>query len=1177
MAQDFNIYPYYDDFDASKNFHRVLFKPGAAVQARELTQLQTILQDQITKFGNHIFKHGSVVIPGNSFAELGVDSVTGATSDLSAFDQTAVVGQTSGVTAFVKKTSGNQLYVAYIQPGTAGEKTFAVGEVINVIGTPSTSTTATALGIGSLAYVNEGVYYVNGAFVTVLKQTAVMSNDAVPSAQVFLKITESVVSSDEDTTLLDPAQGSYNYAAPGSDRQKITLTLVALPLGQTLGEDYVELMRYNVGVLEQHNRFAKYSELERNLARRTYDESGDYLVNGYSIKLVENLRTRFNNGFDVAGSRDAFTVKSTPGKAYIKGFEVETLAPASLTIPKARTAAHIKTGKTTAQLDYGSYILVTDLKGLPNFTQREQVGLWNDADPANASATQMGTIRAFGIDYFLGDPNSQSAIYKLYGFDVSNIDVADVGGIRFGAGGSATVLQTFTVNNIVGTIAPADIFTDQSATRAATVHYKFDSTLYVYKHDHTKQIPIVGDVIISGTKSANLTQSLHITTSKELPLVQLPELVVKSTKTQENTIDTSYTVWKTFVITTDGSGNGAYTLPFGVFNQPEPGSTVAVFSGGVVGFTKLSTSSPSTFNIISGPINTTVTVATQVLKQNAAPKTKTLTTQTLNNVVPVSSISLQKADVYRVVSITSAGVDVTDRYTLDNGQRDFYYGVAYLNLNGILPTSDITVVFEYFSHSGGGDYFGPDSYADIEKIPTYRSTNTSAVYGLANYLDFRPRVSDAGSFSSIFSETVTNGAFLSTSYQYYVHRMDVLYINRAGAVGVAQGIPGGKKPDVPADTIDIADLLVPAYTFNVSDILVRMSKKFRYTMSDIQRLESRVGNVEYFSTLNAVENTLLSYDLIDAATGLPRFKNGYLVDNFDNPFTIADKYNHNFRCSNSRKNLTADMSTAEVIPELTAASTNYRLTGTLVSLPYTDVPLVSQLTSTRVTNLNPFMVFSWEGALTIEPPSDSWSEIEQLGTIRNSRTETVVIRREVRVEIPAPPPPPPPPVPIIEIPQIIFPPAPAPAPPPPPPPIWDWLNQTVIVPIPPLPIPPEPVPVVPEPTQTITAWARDLGLVDGANRFSPRWDDLIMFDVPASVGNELNRNIVAQNTAAMQAGTWMTPVWAEGISALNAAFTEFGGAQVNTGDQFASSAVGGRHSPETVIDFWERRTAGEFN
>ena len=52
-------------FTISADFYRVLFRPGYAVQARELTTLQTILQNQIEQFGNHFFKEGTIVIPGS--------------------------------------------------------------------------------------------------------------------------------------------------------------------------------------------------------------------------------------------------------------------------------------------------------------------------------------------------------------------------------------------------------------------------------------------------------------------------------------------------------------------------------------------------------------------------------------------------------------------------------------------------------------------------------------------------------------------------------------------------------------------------------------------------------------------------------------------------------------------------------------------------------------------------------------------------------------------------------------------------------------------------------------------------------------------------------------------------------------------------------------------------------
>ena len=64
MALNFNIEPFYDDYSEDKQFYRILFRPGYAVQARELTQLQTILQQQIKRHGDHIFKNGAMIIPG---------------------------------------------------------------------------------------------------------------------------------------------------------------------------------------------------------------------------------------------------------------------------------------------------------------------------------------------------------------------------------------------------------------------------------------------------------------------------------------------------------------------------------------------------------------------------------------------------------------------------------------------------------------------------------------------------------------------------------------------------------------------------------------------------------------------------------------------------------------------------------------------------------------------------------------------------------------------------------------------------------------------------------------------------------------------------------------------------------------------------------------------------------
>ena len=77
MAQNtnLNVSPYYDDFDKDKNFYRVLFRPGFPIQARELTTMQSILQNQVESVGAHLFKDGAMVIPGQVGYDLNVDAI----------------------------------------------------------------------------------------------------------------------------------------------------------------------------------------------------------------------------------------------------------------------------------------------------------------------------------------------------------------------------------------------------------------------------------------------------------------------------------------------------------------------------------------------------------------------------------------------------------------------------------------------------------------------------------------------------------------------------------------------------------------------------------------------------------------------------------------------------------------------------------------------------------------------------------------------------------------------------------------------------------------------------------------------------------------------------------------------------------------------------------------------
>lgn len=1125
MAIDLNTAPYYDDFSENKNFHQIVFKPGYAVQARELTQLQSILRDQIRKFGNHIFQHGSVVIPGNSFADLSTPYVklqptfNSAVVNVNQFLDKVIVGNTSGIKAIVRKvatataTDPPTLYLAYLTGGgeTGTTNFFSDGEEIYVednVSARALLQASNATGTGSLVHLNAGVFYIRGNFVYTDKQAEIIDKyENTPNCHVLLEIAESLVEPADDESLLDPALGSTNYAAPGADRYKIALTLTSLPLGSTITDDYVEIMRFEEGVLKENSQYPKYSELEKSLARRTFDESGDYIVSGFKPTIREHKKTPYNSGVFESGNTSKFVVDITPGKAYIKGFETEIISPSRLELDRARTGAHIKQKEVSIKQEHGSYIYVSNVRSLPNFRQNETVTFYNTSNVL-ATGNVVANAMVSAVDFFAGDPTLDSAIYKLYYKDIEfagTYTLADVGGYRHGASGSGTVLHRLTVQNSANSYSAGEIVNVAGTTRTATVarYDRANGYVYVHKHLRANAIPVVNDYVTGVSSGATGTvrniQSSVVPFAQPEPLFLVPVSPINALTDESDLYDAEYTAWKTFTIATDGSGNGTFTISDGTFASPETGVTVAMGPAGVVDVALLSLTSPTTMAITGGPASVNVVICTQVNKTSVQPKTKTLNSATLTGITPAKEISLGKADIYRITSIFAGAEEVTSRYVLDNGQTDYYYGLGKIKLTGVLPTSNLTINFEYFTHSGSGDYFTVDSYQTlgaeyIARIPNYRSPTTSKIYGLKDYIDFRPRIGDNGTFSAgtaSLSDYPVVDTFLTSSAKYFVPRVDTVYLTQNKTIEVASGIPSEYPitPKVPVNAIELYSIYIPAYTTAITNIFLNYPKNVRYTMRDINNLQEQVNNVEYFSTLNAIENTLLTYEVIDAETGLNRFKSGYLVDNFDNPFTVCDYFNKYSRSQFIKRRLSAGVESHDSPAELLNSSTNYELKGKYVTLPFTEVPFIQQNTSTRITNLNPFLVFAWEGIMTIQPPSDSWVETENLSTIYRDVTNTIIVTREERVEVPffvdTPRPRNNPPV--FEPPPVVIPDPPREDPP-----------------IPRRPRPPDPVDdgptVVVDRFIPVTAIARDIGLPDDADGDGEQ--DLITFSVPESTFNQ---------------------------------------------------------------------------
>lgn len=306
---DFNTAPYYDDYDEAKKFLRVLFRPGYSVQARELTQLQTILQKQVTRVGEFLFKDKSRVVPGEvltmpfwsiKLEPLDVDNAGSVETFLSTLKDFDAVGETTEVRAKViftenSDSDGNPplLFIKYITSGKNGEGQFAQNEILTVSTTAATYRiriqNVTDYQTGArIAHIEPGIFFVNGFFVKVDRQDVTIDKYRIDStASIGLQISESIVTPEDDSTLLDNSTGSPNYTAPGAHRYKIELTLVKKPIGFA-DENFIELLRLRRGTLEYKAKGTDLAYIEEILARRTFDESGDYTVRPFEMEIKEH-------------------------------------------------------------------------------------------------------------------------------------------------------------------------------------------------------------------------------------------------------------------------------------------------------------------------------------------------------------------------------------------------------------------------------------------------------------------------------------------------------------------------------------------------------------------------------------------------------------------------------------------------------------------------------------------------------------------------------------------------------------------------------------------------------------------------------------------------------------------------------------------------------------------------
>lgn len=1110
---DFNIEPYYDDFNEpsgprENNYMRILFRPGYAVQARELTQIQSILQNQIKAFGDHIFKDGSPVEGGHITLDTNVVSIklnkqqNGIDVDLNNLDGQMVTDDTAGnVSAKVIAVDSTQTYPTVMVKYLTGDE-FAATHVMNAASTLTTATVisgGSAIDTGSIASINEGIFYVEGYFVYVPPQTIILDPyETNPSYKIGLQIVDQIIDESTDTSLLDPAQQSFNYQAPGATRYQYNLELSKRALNSIDDTRFFELMRVQNGIVTKVVEYPIYSELEKTLARRTYDESGDYTVKPFRLTVSEN-----------PANTDLFRVNIEPGKAYVKGYEFETVGTVSFTNEKALTKN--TSTEYNFSLDYGNYIIVNNVygsnTGFANISSYPEFDLHvvptaniNTTSETIYSNTKIGTARIRNMDYaggndyyaYLLDVNTAPITFNAwstadntsainFGDYMSAYDTAYVGvKLKVTGTGEDSYIRTVTHYDGDSKVAIVDIpFTTPTTTssRVSLLMSIGDSDSVVKRpalFTESPYVPQVGglgslpsmDVAPNGKAVDGRT--ILTDSAKSRVVYPLPESYVSGddaflnveyykkkfyagvtssggtsgvTSTRTISLDSGADNWffgngalstltaKTnFIVTVrDNGGSSQFSngqlIVFDGSNTATQVSTSEIqigipsdesFTVDVIATVKFDNDGGEGTKTLKGNISAVMTGADNstgslaVKFQNGSDvgkvnvkfsgtdtaqvwfRSATLTSgQRLIANTPGVPQSLYVTDVVRLVKAYDSGdlayepnvsnaIDITERYLLDGGQRDNYYDFASVILrDGFLPPKGQTVFFIQSYESTGG-YYNARSYSDYEQIPNYISSTGSI--SLRDAVDFRPVRANSNTTSpelfTLQNAIIPSPEFsFEATYDYYVPRVDRLVLTRDKEFKIVQGTPSIRPvaPKVPDDSMLLYTLNIPAYTANVADIGLLYKENKRYTMRDIGSLEKRIENLEYYTSLNVLEQQAKNQNILYEDNFTEKEKYGIIADDFSD-FSVADKYNTDLVCNISKARLGPYRINSPLKMEYLGEETAGRisLNERTVSLAFTEEPCVVQNTATKTISVQPFQFGQFHGSASLFPESDYW-------------------------------------------------------------------------------------------------------------------------------------------------------------------------------------------------------------
>ena len=701
---DLNIEPYFDDYDQTKQYNKILFKPSVAVQARELTQLQTILQNQVERFGQNVYKEGTIISGINITKQSNLEYIK--VNDQAGFNDPTVynpteevkyfmIGETSGLRAEIETSlQGFQtrdpdlktFYINYLDSNGA-IKRFQSGENIRIVNsvTNATEITVNAASVlnhagGSYAVsVSEGIIFQKGHFIFVENQIVVVSKySTIPGdVAVGFKVQENIVSAIEDPSLYDNALGSTNFTAPGADRLQLKPILTVLDPSSNDAEeeskDFFALIRFERGQAVSIRDVTQFNSITTEMARRTFDESGNYVVDGLQLGLFQE---------QISGSTYTYATVS-PGKAYVQGYEINNIANIYLEVEPSTDIS--ERNNQSIGIEYGGYFEFpygldqgSDVFLLNDFdiSGQTRVEVYDNSEPGiligscSVRNIEPGTLIS-GTSTYTNGKLYVYAIKKNAGFENTPI---------------GKIKDTPVIGNIKGLNRAAPIF-DIGVDNGIEIS---DTTMVVRKKlvvDPASDVVTISPAAGETTLSSNI---IGITSANEIQPAQSVQL------------------------------------------NPATGDLSITFAQGAAVARLFYTTTKS---------NATSDSLEQVTVFIKSSYTGGLLATGLPNVV----------DILSVEKVPSSGsrVDVTSKFTLVNNQKDGYYDYSYLKLRTGESISDPTsatyvikaVALRRSSVGTENSFLSVNSYINVDEkyIKSYTSAS-GQVYNLKSSLDFRSYV-----------------------------------------------------------------------------------------------------------------------------------------------------------------------------------------------------------------------------------------------------------------------------------------------------------------------------------------------------------------------------------------------------------------------------------------------------